>query len=405
MANHVISHTFRGILYIPIGVDITFSRSHSRAVVSLNRRTGRSQMPRFYCVVMEHYFKQSDSGCLAGLLLGPPTVESSYTTAQRLPYIDTAKAICIFLMVVGHSSINNILSDYIYSFHMPAFFIISGILYKPHSALKTIKAFSVPVFVFSTINLFILFLIGEVHTTDISFSLLVREFLQYRHGMVLTLFKGVWFIWVLVAMRFLFCFLPILRKERTYYICASFFCVFYMTFVNYLIDIDTLFRGYYIGYMIPSLPFYCFGFFLKDNHWSPRDLSSKHIVMLLATAIIMPLINGHFDIYNNVWGYNYLLSAAIAIFSTIFLFWFSSKIPHSKFTESISKGTLVVLGTHWPILCILARILPSSLEFVYPFIVIIVCYYIIIFCDKFCPILLGKEKSNHIYDIQSIKDN
>lgn len=303
-------------------------------------------------------------------------------------------------MIVGHWSTNDILSDYIYSFHMPAFLIISGILFKPYSALKTIKAFSIPVIVFSTINLFILFLIGEVRTTDFSLSFIVREFLQYRHGMDLTLFKGIWFIWVLVTLRFLFCFLPILRKERIYYICASIICVGYMTFINYLIDIDTLFRGYYIGHVIPSLPFFCFGFYLKDNHWSPQNLSPKYVAILLATAIIMPLINGHFDIYNNVWGYNYLLSAAIAVFSSIFLFWFSSKIPHSTFTESISKGTLVILGTHWPILCILARILPSSLEFVHPFIVIIVCYYITIFCERFCPILLGKVKSNHIYEIQ-----
>lgn len=285
------------------------------------------------------------------------------------------------------------LIDYIYSFHMPAFLIISGMLYKPSPALKTIKAFSVPVFVFSAINLFVLFLIGEVHTSNISLSSIFREFLQYRHGMELTLFKGVWFIWVIVAMRLLFYFLLIFRKERKYYMCVSVFCVGYMTLVNYLIDIDTLFRGYYIGHVIPSLPFFCFGFYLKDNHWIPQNLSARQIAILLTITITMPLFNGHFDIYNNVWGYNYFFSAAIAIISSIFLFWFSSKIPHSKFTETISKGTLIILGTHWPILCILTRILPLSLEFVYPFIVIIVCYYIIIFCERFCPILLGKIKS------------
>ena len=43
---------------------------------------------------------------------------------QRIDWIDIAKGIGIFLMVVGHTSIPSFLSNYIFSFHMPLFFII-----------------------------------------------------------------------------------------------------------------------------------------------------------------------------------------------------------------------------------------------------------------------------------------
>ena len=320
-----------------------------------------------------------------------PKMETLQAT-QRLSYIDTTKTICIFLMIVGHWSTNNILNTYIYSFHMPAFFIISGMFYKPHSALKTIKAFSIPVFVFSTVNLLILFMSGKVYATDLSLFFIVREYLQYRHGMELTLFKGVWFVWVLVTMRLIFGLFPLFRKKRVYYIFVAIVCVGYMTFVNYLIGIDTLFKGYYIGHVIPSLPFFCFGFLLKDSHWAPQNLSVKQITLFGSIFIFMPLMNGQLDIYNNAWGRNYLMSFVIAILSSLFLFWLSSNIPPSKFAETISKGTLIILGVHWPILCILNNFLPSSLKFLFPFITIIVCYYIIIFCERFCPILLGKIK-------------
>ena len=46
---------------------------------------------------------------------------------MRLSYIDIAKGITIMLMVIGHSSIPRPLSGWIWSFHMPLFFLVSGI--------------------------------------------------------------------------------------------------------------------------------------------------------------------------------------------------------------------------------------------------------------------------------------
>lgn len=51
---------------------------------------------------------------------------------KRLEYIDIVKGIGIFLMVLGHSySEDNasLIIKWLYSFHMPLFFIVSGVLY------------------------------------------------------------------------------------------------------------------------------------------------------------------------------------------------------------------------------------------------------------------------------------
>lgn len=40
--------------------------------------------------------------------------------------LDIAKAICIILMVVGHSGCPTYLHDFVYMFHMPCFFFVSG---------------------------------------------------------------------------------------------------------------------------------------------------------------------------------------------------------------------------------------------------------------------------------------
>ena len=49
---------------------------------------------------------------------------------QRIEYLDTAKGILISLMVLGHVLLRGVVHQYIYAFHMPAFFIITGILLR-----------------------------------------------------------------------------------------------------------------------------------------------------------------------------------------------------------------------------------------------------------------------------------
>lgn len=48
------------------------------------------------------------------------------TEMNRNQWMDVAKGIAIILMVIGHTSIPDYLSRFIYSFHMPLFFIASG---------------------------------------------------------------------------------------------------------------------------------------------------------------------------------------------------------------------------------------------------------------------------------------
>ena len=46
-------------------------------------------------------------------------------STKRIAWIDMAKAIAILLMVIGHEASGNIYT-WIFSFHMPLFFILSG---------------------------------------------------------------------------------------------------------------------------------------------------------------------------------------------------------------------------------------------------------------------------------------
>ena len=81
--------------------------------------------------------------------------------AKRIIWIDWAKTILIYLMVVGHCLPAPWESTLIYAFHMPAFFIISGYLYRQHNWWRTVKSFVVPVAFFSAIN-FVIYAIPKI---------------------------------------------------------------------------------------------------------------------------------------------------------------------------------------------------------------------------------------------------
>ena len=87
---------------------------------------------------------------------------------NRIAYIDTARGIVILLMVLGHSSIPQSFSDWIFSFHMPFFFILSGVLTNfDNSTIKSfvchkIKTLIFPFLLYSICNIVIYPLYGNM---------------------------------------------------------------------------------------------------------------------------------------------------------------------------------------------------------------------------------------------------
>ena len=159
-----------------------------------------------------------------------------------------------------------------------------------------------------------------------------------------------------------------------------------------LFDIFSLTRGWYIALSIPSMPFFCVGFFLKDRQWYPKNRSYYQLAFLLVLIISLPLINGFCSINSNSYGISYSLFFLNAIASSVFVFILSDYIPSTTFCTVISKGTLLILGLHFPIMSILNSVLPSFCDTIIPILTLFLCYYPILWLNKWCPLLLGKIK-------------
>lgn len=64
--------------------------------------------------------------------------------AKRIEYLDVAKAIAIIFVILGHTAGNTatyLYREIVYSFHMPLFFVISGLLTKPKEGKYTFISF------------------------------------------------------------------------------------------------------------------------------------------------------------------------------------------------------------------------------------------------------------------------
>lgn len=81
------------------------------------------------CGIASYYNNVFKDMNIAAKPLAPPVAEGArdYT-------ISICKGIAIILMVVGHVEAPELLTNFIYTFHMPLFFIAAGLLFQSQMA-------------------------------------------------------------------------------------------------------------------------------------------------------------------------------------------------------------------------------------------------------------------------------
>lgn len=191
------------------------------------------------------------------------------TTSNRIIWIDWAKAILIYLMVVGHCHPASWQGTLIYAFHMPAFFMISGMLYRQNSIQKSIKSLLVPVVFFSAVNLIIYALPKIAKGTFSSQHLFERVMMPYwgpgslPADEYIILFPGVWFVIALFLGRLLIGDIPCMSWVRRHWQPVFFSLTVLLTAEPWLIP-DNPLHSYKFFLVLPSLPFLLLGYGMKD---------------------------------------------------------------------------------------------------------------------------------------------
>lgn len=319
------------------------------------------------------------------------------TTKHRLNWIDYIKVLLIYLVVVAHTGlIPKSIDTIICSFHMPAFLIISGYLYRPadniwRDLIKQFKRLIVPALFFS----FVCAVYNAVWVLkDGCFSieknickpLLGLIFYDYNIGYPVC--GVIWFLVVLYISKFI---LNILcRYLNDIYIC--FICTILLVFLFTLeTDGGNFAEFYYIERSIVALPFVFVGYLIR-KYLVMEKLRTSVLFILMIPLLLLQIYNGKVGIHSFLFGRSVVLYYIIAILSSIWLFHFIRKIniPSNTVIEYISSNTVTILCLHKLLIAILKNIITDG--FVLGLVVICFLLPVIWLFNKYIPVLIGNKK-------------
>lgn len=326
----------------------------------------------------------------------------------RFAWVDWAKMLLIYFMVVGHFHPPLIQSQFFYVFHMPAFFIISGYLYRPHDWKRTIVSLMTPVVVFSLFNLCFQILIsflkeGCYDSTD----LFRRIMVPYIGGVAdpnvdyIVLFMGAWFPIVLMLVRLVVGDIKAFSFVGRYKVAVFLVVMAFMVTLPLWADMNNDICQMKPFLMFPSLPFFLLGMMLHDvdtlmlHKWLKRLVPLFFIVYLF-----MAIWNGRVEILNLHFGHNYLFFFIGAVSGSAVLFWLCCHFKDHSFVRTISIGTMLILGLHMDFYDMLFPVLNRlgvysvmsewAVVWLASLLTLALCYWPIRLCMRYAPILLGK---------------
>lgn len=310
---------------------------------------------------------------------------------KRKLWIDLSKVMLIYLMVVCHLGVAQVIDTTIVSFHMSAFFLISGYLHRDGdwwgTVKKAIKRLLVPVLFFNLLG----YCVWIFHNSDVPFTL--NEYItkpiiglvMLNPSVARPMCMPMWFCIVLFFAKFLFG----MCKNRRMKIIAFFICLILSIVLLYI-----KFSGSnFIGRIFLGTLFYIIGYLLRGNI-DRLLLTKQHIRIIIAVGAFIflcgiSLYNGRPTWLNYEFGKSFLFFICTSILGALLTFVLSSLIYKKTINiiSYLSKNTLTILGVH----LLLFPLLPHVNNYIGAFIVLVYCLPIIWIFNRFVPVLIGNK--------------
>lgn len=322
---------------------------------------------------------------------------------QRIVWIEWARSICMFLVVLGHCRICEsefFLVQFIYSFHMLFFFFLSGMLCKRRLGLlslnRNLKYILLPYLTYSFI--LILSLIIRSKFSDLTSVLSEIEML------IVGLDPRIGPLWFLPALFICKQFFGIIQIAKRYNIYFYYVLVPFTLLPAYFFSEYQLNLPFFADSALCGLPFFILGsesFSILNKTTNSRKLFLVPIFLLLF-SVYLSYLNGFVVLSDCRFGNSvvlYYINAYITIISIIYICKYlnSLKFPFITIT---SYGSIVILGIHDHILLFFNHYLPIIIgiePFAYPVIIaliyssvtFILCYLMIRYICSRYPLLFG----------------
>lgn len=330
--------------------------------------------------------------------------------AVRLAWLDQLRAVAMYFVIVGHAvAAGSQLETFIYSFHMPLFFIISGMTFHPdryatvtQCAIDKAKKLLVPYVLLSiaTIPWWILNwrILGNVHESvrDLLVAILISN-----QSIANSPANAMWFLPALFLLSILFTAIWKLgagKIGRISVMVAG--CGVMGILLSLRLDKPV---PWHLPTVLTAAVFYYAGYLFMRYRDSitavvanRRDILVALVVVFFAAGTFFAMVNGKVSMHDNQYKSvplfflsAFLLSAAVIL--GVY------RLPTFKWVAYLGQNTLVVLAIHVPMLRTIQNFSPAGLAFTYDhsalaaLLVFIACIPLAMFVNRFAPFLVAKK--------------
>lgn len=348
----------------------------------------------------------------------------------RVLWIDIAKGYGIFFIVLGHVITTGLVRQFLYSFHVPFFFILSGITYRPSKNLTTFiqkrtRTILIPYLVFGLISILI-YRVLSIYI-DVDYELKTGIF-ENIAGMVYgnprtELMKWNLPLWFLPSLFSTLLFSELLenilgkrfQKQTWLRPVVVFLCLFLGLTSHTAIKQHNVKLPFFLESLFFLLGFFEFGVFISpliqkeelQNKFKRRPVFSLLVsICMILIGLFASLINGPTEVISFVYGSYPVLFIVSAISISIGLLILSFITPPVLLIQVVGYSSLSILLFHkFPILLFqfiipfTKRILAQPHTLSSFLISLIISVFTILLCliasrviEKLLPEVLGKKR-------------
>lgn len=339
---------------------------------------------------------------------------------KKITWINNARAIAMFAIVLGHTLRDGAMQSYVLSFHVPLFFLLSGCVFSTQKYQnfgqffrRKVQTILLPYFIWGVISAVIFYFLGQFAGTRLDVEVqtgLGYSLLALLYGNT-TVFKlgfnlPLWFLPCLFAMQLWFYFieryvLALVPKKRIYWIIGAF--LLFGILNQYVLHWYRLPFNLENAWMMSF--YFSVGLLLKQFKMYRQEASFNWKqalagVICIGSGAFFALRNSHIAYSWSLYG-NYVLFLISSVLGCAGWILIAKQIPQNKLLTWAGEGTLAILVMHKFPVVFFQTIVPGVRELllnnniwaavpvsILAMALCLVAQYIIM---KWFPVLLGGE--------------